>query len=208
MMDIQQAEMWNQRYKLNEYVYGKEPNNFLKSKIENLRPGTALFPADGEGRNSVYAATLGWKCNAFDISEEGMNKAMHLANNNNVAIDYKIGDFRQMGYLADSFDLLVFIFAHFQGSKKIGIHLDLNSLLKPGGMVIFEAFSKKHIDFQAIYPNIGGPRDIEMLWSKDEIKLAFPQFKIVELEEQEVELHEGNFHEGKGSVIRFLGIKN
>jgi hypothetical protein len=41
--------------------------------------GSILFPAEGEGRNAVFAAKLGWAVSAFDISNEGKNKGIKLA---------------------------------------------------------------------------------------------------------------------------------
>jgi hypothetical protein len=70
---------WNERYGADEYVYGKEPNGFLKEFIDNHPPGKILLPAEGEGRNAVYAASKGWEVTAFDFSEEGKKKALKLA---------------------------------------------------------------------------------------------------------------------------------
>ena len=46
-----------------------------------------------------------------------------------------------------------------------------------------------------------------MLFSIDEIKSDFDNYEIIELEEKEIELKEGLFHNGQGSVIRFVGRK-
>jgi hypothetical protein len=51
-------ERWNDRYSKDEYAYGEQPNNFLREELEKLKPGTILFPAEGEGRNAVFAAAL------------------------------------------------------------------------------------------------------------------------------------------------------
>ena len=59
-------EFWNQRYAEKEWVYGQNPNLYFKKFIDSTKPGTLLLPADGEGRNSVYAATKGWEVDAFD----------------------------------------------------------------------------------------------------------------------------------------------
>jgi hypothetical protein len=83
-------EFWNQRYSEKEYSYGIEPNQFFKEQITPFKVGTILLPAEGEGRNAVYAAKLGWEVVAFDISEEGKKKALQLATLNNVSIDYHI----------------------------------------------------------------------------------------------------------------------
>lgn len=66
---------WNSRYSDTAYAYGKSPNQFLKEQLEKLPIGNILFPAEGEGRNAVFAATLGWKVSAFDISDEGLKKS-------------------------------------------------------------------------------------------------------------------------------------
>lgn len=46
-----------------------------------------------------------------------------------------------------------------------------------------------------------------MLFSIDEIKSDFNNYEILELSENEVELHEGLLHNGVGSVIQFVGKK-
>jgi len=56
--------------------------------------------------------------------------------------------------------------------------------------------------------HVGGPKDIESLFSIDEIKSDFPNYTFVELVEKDIELNEGLYHNGTGSVIRFVGQKN
>jgi len=80
------TEFWNERYAAEEYAYGTEPNIFLKEILEQLTPGKILFPAEGEGRNAVFAAKLGWTVTAFDASTEGKRKAEMLASKNKVQI--------------------------------------------------------------------------------------------------------------------------
>lgn len=79
--------------------------------------------------------------------------------------------------------------------------------MKKGGIVLFEAFGKNHLDYRNRNPKIGGPMDIESLFSVEELKSDFKNYKILELEEKETELSEGLYHNGKGSVTRFVGIK-
>ena len=75
------------------------------------------------------------------------------------------------------------------------------------GIIIFESFSKKHIDYITANEKVGGPKDVDSLFSIEEIKADFPNYEIIELEEKEIELNEGLFHIGTGSVIRFVGRK-
>ena len=200
-------ERWNNRYSKSEFAYGEHPNNFLKEELEKLNPGAILFPAEGEGRNAVYAAKLGWTVSAFDISVEGKKKALQLANASNVSIDYQVGELQTMNYKPEQFDALALIYAHFPAAIKSSYHKMLSRYVRKGGVVIFEAFSKKHLDYIAKNEKVGGPKDIEMLFSIDELKSDFANFEIIELAEKEIELSEGQFHNGTGSVIRFVGRK-
>lgn len=201
------VDRWNDRYSTDEFAYGEQPNNYLKDQLEKLNPGKILFPAEGEGRNAVFAARLGWEVSAFDISIEGKNKALQLAGNNQVSIDYQVGELQELNYSGEQFDAIALIYAHFPASIKSSYHETLSSYLKTGGIVIFEAFSKKHLDYLAKNEKVGGPKEPGMLFSIEEIKADFPDYEIITLEEKEIELNEGLFHNGKGSVIRFVGQK-
>jgi len=72
------TDRWNERYSKEEFAFGKQPNNYLKEQLEKINRGTILFPAEGEGRNAVFAAKLGWTVSAFDISMEGKRKRFNL----------------------------------------------------------------------------------------------------------------------------------
>ena len=201
------TERWNERYSTDEFAYGEQPNNYLKEQLEKLDTGNILFPAEGEGRNGVFAASLSWHVSAFDISSTGKNKALRLAKANNVTIDYQVGELEALNYTSGQFDAIALIYAHFPADIKSSYHKRLDKYLRKDGIVIFEAFSKKHIDYIASNEKVGGPKDIAMLFSIDEITSDFSNYDIIELEEKEIELSEGLFHNGKGSVISFRGRK-
>lgn len=198
---------WDTRYSQQEYVYGTEPNNYLAQKLPDLKPGTILFPADGEGRNSVYAAKLGWQTHAFDTSEQGKKKALQLAKQENVEIHYQLGYLPELEFEVKQFDAISLIYAHFHQSIRTQYHKILNDLVKPGGIIIFEGFSKRNLEYRKQNPKIGGPPILDTLFSIEEIEADFKNFKVLELQETEVELNEGKYHVGTGSVIRFMGIK-
>ncbi|MBK9249893.1 MAG: class I SAM-dependent methyltransferase [Ignavibacteria bacterium] len=201
------TDRWNERFSANEFVYGETPNQFLEEHLQTLLPGSILFPAEGEGRNAVYAASLGWKVSAFDISTEGRKKAMRLAASKNVTIDYQVGTLDTLDYKHGQFDVIALIYAHFPADIKSQYHKELSALLRSGGVVIFEAFSKKHPEYQATNPSVGGPKELAMLFSVEEIEADFAGYEVLMLEERAIELREGAFHQGVGSVIRFVGRK-
>lgn len=197
-------EFWNDRYSMEEYVYGKEPNVFFQEEIEKLLTGKALFVAEGEGRNAVYAAQKGWDVYAFDISEQGREKALNLATEKEVNINYSIASVLDVALKPESFDLVVFVFTHFPEGIRNDAFIHVLKSVKPGGHVIFECFSKEHLNYNA-HNNSGGPREESMLYSEKMVRELFKDFQNILLETKVVMLNEGRFHDGQGSVIRFVG---
>lgn len=200
-------QIWDERYGQEAYAYGEQPNVFFRSQIEKLQPGTLLLPAEGEGRNAVFAARMGWNVMAFDQSIEGKRKADLLASKFGVSIDYQVGEFSNLNFDENSFDVMGLIYAHFPAAVKSKYHQILSRYVKKGGVVIFEAFTKNHLSYVTQNPKVGGPKDVAMLFSTDEIKEDFAGIDILLLEETEIELQEGLFHNGLGAVVRFVGKK-
>ncbi len=207
-MDLQTfANQWNERYKQPEYAYGTEPNVFFQHELEKLPLGKILLPAEGEGRNAVFAAKLGWIVHAFDISIEGKNKALLLANHQKVTLDYQIGEITQLNYSPESFDVIGIIYNHYPTLLKKQYFPKFHQLIKKGGWVIMEVFSKNHLQYNSKNPKVGGPKEFDLLYSLDEVKSFFTNYEMLLLEETEVELNEGIYHVGKGSVIRLVAKK-
>lgn len=200
-------EMWDSRYSEEGFAYGEEPNIYLKEKIRKLDRGNILFPAEGEGRNAVYAARLGWEVEAFDQSSKGKEKALLLAMEHKVNINYQVGELSQVSYAKDSFDVLSLIYAHFPPTARQKYHQHLSDYLKKGAYIILEGFSKNNLELNKHQEASNGPKNLEMLFSKEMIKNDFPGFEIIELKEQLINLDEGKYHQGKASVIRFMGRK-
>lgn len=200
-------EFWNERYAKEEFAYGESPNEFIKSQIDLIKGKKVLFPAEGEGRNAVFAAKNNCDVFAFDISEKAKKKAEILAQKNKVKINYQVSSFENLNFENETFDAIVLVFAHFPPSVKCVYFKMLDNFLKPGGMIIMEAFSKNHINYNAVNEKAGGPKDIDFLYSVEEIKSDFKNYNFKLLEEKVTDLNEGLFHVGKSSVIRMIAVK-
>jgi len=55
------AAMWNRRFEGDDFLFGAEPNEWLREHVAVWPPGgRILCVADGEGRNSVWLARQGF----------------------------------------------------------------------------------------------------------------------------------------------------
>ena len=198
---------WDDRYSETSWAYGEDPNVFVKEKLPLFKPGTILFPAEGEGRNAVYAAKLGWNVSAFDYSVSGKEKALKWAEFNRVNIDYQTRAFLEEEYPKDSFDAICNVFVHFEPELKTKMHKRLDRYLKSGGIFIIEAYSKEHREINKLNPAVGGPPSAEPMYSIEEIKNDFGYYEILHLDIERVHLKEGLYHVGESSVLRFIGRK-
>ncbi len=197
------SEMWDERYANENFVYGIEPNAFFKEELSKLKVGRLLLPAEGEGRNAVFAASLSWQVSAFDLSREGRLKALGLARRNQVDIEYEIAGFENFSFERGSFDCIALIYAHVPEDKRKDYHQLIAKYLKPGGVLILEGFSKEQLGKKS-----GGPGQIGMLFSKEDLLNDFSDLEAIRMEELDIELSEGEFHQGTASVIRYVGRKS
>ncbi len=200
-------KFWDNRYSDKTYAYGVTPNRFFEEQLPNFIPGTILLPGDGEGRNGVFAARSGWQVTSVDLSIQGKYKALALAETAKVKLDYLVGDIETLPFNPASFDAIGLIYAHFTAGSKAAIHQKLNGYLKPGGILILEAFRKDHLQYNEANASIGGPKELGMLYSADELLTSFPDYDILILEDKVIGLNEGQYHQGTGAVVRYVGRK-
>ena len=195
-------KFWDERYSESHYVYGTEPNEFFRHCLDKLAAGKLLLPGEGEGRNAVYAAKKGWDVTAIDFSEQAKIKAMKMAEENNVAINYIVSSASDYKYTEQEYDAAALVFVHFPQEVREKAHKSIIKSLKTGGTLIVEAFSKAQIN-----NNSGGPKDVNALYSVENLKNDFGELKITELSEYHIDLKEGPYHEGPADVIRCTAIK-
>jgi 2-polyprenyl-3-methyl-5-hydroxy-6-metoxy-1,4-benzoquinol methylase len=195
------SDFWNERYAENETVYGHEPNKFFKHFIDTHKPGRILLPAEGEGRNAVYAASKGWWVDAFDFSDVARKKALKIAKEKNVKINYdllNIEDFKA----SKKYDAIALIYVHVEPTLRKKFHHEIAKSLASAGYLIFEGFAKEQMNLTS-----GGPKDEALLYNAPMICRDFQNLHILSCGQKEIELNEGQFHKGKAHVLQLIGQK-
>jgi 2-polyprenyl-3-methyl-5-hydroxy-6-metoxy-1,4-benzoquinol methylase len=193
-------EFWNERYSEENYVYGEEPNDFLKEHIQIFpKEAKILCLADGEGRNGVFLASNGFDVSSVDLSEAGKSKALKLAGKKGVAIDYDIADLNDYDMGVAKWDGIISIFSHTPSAVRRRVLSAVKQALKPGGIFLLEGYNAGQLKY-----GTGGPKDEDMLFSLDELKTAFSDCKILRAENLVRDVNEGAYHWGESSVVQFI----
>jgi SAM-dependent methyltransferase len=199
---------WDSRYAGADCAYGEAPNAFLKSMAGRLRVGQDAFvPGDGEGRNGALLASLGLHVDTLDLSPAGVAKAKALAEKWDLSLHPAVGDLLTHEWPVAAYDLVALIYLHLLAPERRFVHARALAALKPGGLIVLEAFTPAHLLRQAEGTR-GGPRDAALLYSAADLREDFGAAEIELLQEAEVDLSEGALHEGRSAVVRMVARKS
>ncbi len=202
MADQPRIPSWDQRYDQRDFLFGTEPNDFLRAMTSRLNIGELLCLADGEGRNGVFLASLGHQVTSVDASAVGLAKARQLAERRQVSLSTELADLKEWDLGQGQWDTLVSIFFHMPPDFRRKMHQRMAQALKPGGMLVLEAYTPKQLEFRT-----GGPPVTEMLMTRTTLEDDFPDLELLHLEELEREVIEGTGHHGMASVVQLLARK-
>lgn len=194
--------MWDERYDSDEYAYGKEPNDFLKEAAGNLPQGRILCLAEGEGRNAVYLATLGYKVTVVDSSAVGLAKARQLAQEHGVTIKTETTDLADYDIGNGQWDGIVSIFCHLPPALRRQVHHSIVEGLKPGGVLLLEAYTPRQLDYKT-----GGPPIVEMTMTLEQLRTELEGLEFRHAIETVRPVHEGRYHHGDGAVVQLVAVK-
>lgn len=195
-------ELWDKRYSQTDFFYGKSANEFLVNNVEALEKGRVLCLAEGEGRNAVYLASLGFDVAAVDSSEVGLNKALLFAAENKVQITADVADLADYDLGENQYSAVVSIFCHLPPALRQSVHARAIRALQPGGKLLLEAYSPQQLALKT-----GGPSKAALLYSEETIKQDFIGLSTLFINERERNVQEGAGHSGVGHVVQYIGQK-
>jgi SAM-dependent methyltransferase len=194
--------MWDKRFSEPGYAYGTEPNGFLASVADRIPSGNILCLAEGEGRNAVYLAELGYDVTAVDRSTVGLAKAEALAHNRGVTIETVNADLEEYEIEPGVWQGIVSIFCHLPPVIRAALHERCLRGLVPGGVFVLEGFTPGQLEL-----GTGGPKNRELLMELEIIRQELPGLRLEIAREIEREVIEGKYHGGTASVVQILAVK-
>jgi SAM-dependent methyltransferase len=194
--------MWDERYGKPEYAFGTSPNDFLASVASQIPQGRILCLGEGEGRNAVYLASLGYEVVAVDQSAIGLAKAEKLAVDRGVQIQTVVADLAEFVIEPNAWQGVISIFCHLPSDLWQRVHQNAIGGLSPSGVFILEAYTPRQLEFKT-----GGPGNVDMLVSLEKVKSQLTGLDWQIAEERDREVIEGEYHNGMAAVVQILGEK-
>lgn len=195
--------MWDQRYAGEKFAYGTEPNDFLREHAAGLPVGETLCIGEGEGRNAVFLAALGHRVTAVDASAVGLAKANRLAAERGLSITTRHCDLAHFEFEPARWDTIVSIFCHLPGQLRERVHRVIPAALKPGGVLILEAYTPRQLEFAT-----GGPPVDDMMMELDGLRRELAGLDFIHGIETIREVIEGDFHTGTGAVVQVIARRS
>ena len=200
------TEFWNDRYDDEAYIYGTAPNAFLAEAADAHFPGLPAQVYDlgaGEGRTSVFLATRGYDVMAVDASRVGLKKAHTLAATHSVRIEAQEADLTTWTPEEEK-DAVVCSFLHFAPADRPRLYRMMQAAVRPGGIVAAEWFRPEQ---RTENRRSGGPPDVDLMITSDELLQHFPEDGIVHLGDARPVLSEGEYHNGPAETVRLVWQK-
>ena len=199
------ADFWNKRFDTPDYIFGRAPNEYLQTQAKRyLNKGdTVLCVADGEGRNSVWLAKQGMQVDAFDLSEVALKKAVALAKEEAVHVQFSLASTEAWDWQPNHYDAVVGIFIQFADPvMRPRLFAQMVSALRPGGLLIIQGYTPKQLEFKT-----GGPSILEHLYTEDMIRTLIDDLEPIDLCLYEKELSEGPKHTGMSALLGLVARK-
>jgi cyclopropane fatty-acyl-phospholipid synthase-like methyltransferase len=200
------ADFWNKRFNTPDYIFGKAPNEYLQAQAWlHLKKGdSVLCVADGEGRNSVWLAKQGMRVDAFDLSEIALSKAVALATEEAVQVQFSLASSDTWEWEPNQYDAVVGIFIQFANPvMRARLFAQMASTLRPGGVLIIQGYTPKQLEFKT-----GGPSILEHLYTDDMIRNLIGDLEVIDLCVYEKSLSEGPKHTGMSALLGLVARKS
>lgn len=153
---------------------GVDPAGTVATRISDLRPGTAIDLACGDGRHARWMAGQGWSVTAVDYSSVAIDLAR--ASDGDKAVDWQVGDateWQPEGLV----DLVLVSFLHLEVDHLAATLKRVGEWLTPGGRVLYLGHS-----IENFHRGVGGPPEPTILPGISDLARAAEGSRVYALE--------------------------
>ena len=130
---VLEADFYSRYYLDRSSNFNHAPNDFLIEVVKGMRTGSALDYGMGQGRNSIYLASLGWDMWGFDPADAGIAIAQRRAKELGLTLHTSAVSDSEYDFGKERFDLILFSWT----KPLVPVQKVVDSL-KPGGIVVME----------------------------------------------------------------------
>lgn len=194
-------EFWNHRHAQPGWAYGTEPGDFVRAMAPRFA-SPVLDLGCGDGRHAVWLAGLGHEVTGVDLSPLALEKTQRLAAERGVRVATVLADLADLEPGVERWGSILSAWCHLPGWLRPRVHRACVRALKPGGLLVLEAYTPRQLAFDT-----GGPRSLELLYEPEALRADFAELELERLEELEREVFEGEWHRGRSAVVQLVGRK-
>jgi len=155
---------WNAAWKLG--AGPDHPLPLLVETVKGLKPGRALVPGMGEGRNALYLASLGWDVTGYDNAQSALTAAHVYATQAHLSMKMVLASHDEFDYGVEQWDLIVNSF-NYVDPVASEWPPRVRRALRPGGLIVWQT---------------GGPAAASVDYAA-QIASVWRQFRILRLEQ-------------------------
>lgn len=159
---------WDDRYSTGDLVWSADANRFIVDVCTSLPVGRALDLAAGEGRNSIWLASLGWQVTAVDFSQVALDRGRRLAGDRGPEVSERItwvaADLAHYRPASHAFDLVVIAYLQVPAPLRHAAVVAAAAALAPGGRLVVVAHDRSNL-----VDGVGGPQDPDVLYGTADV---------------------------------------
>lgn len=177
-------DRWNERYAAIEPFpdapaeWLVEHRSLLEERVREGAPTPrALDVACGDGRNARWLAELGFDVDAVDVSDVAVAALRDAAAQRGLSVEARVLDLERDDALArDEYDVVVCM-----NYLQRDLFAVLQRALRPGGLLLYETFSRAHVE------ELGRTFNPDYVLDRNELLRAFADLHVRHYREGPVE---------------------
>ncbi len=159
-------DYWDERYAVQDLVWGAAPNRFVAAAFETVAPtGRVLDLACGEGRNAIWLAARGWRVVALDFSRVAIERGRALAAREGVELEFVQADVTRYEPKPGAFEWVLVSYLQLPSADMRGVWPRAASALAPGAGLFGIGHARANLT-----DGFGGPSDRDVLWDPESLR--------------------------------------